>query len=86
MNITHEIITNKQRDSAPVALEKVRKEGIKGFSLEVHILDFNQDIYGSQLELIFVEKLRDEVKFETTGLLVEQIRKDIEEARIILKS
>jgi len=58
----------------------------KGFSLEVHILDFNQDIYGSEIELIFVEKLRDEKKFETPALLVGQIQKDIIQARTILMS
>ena len=56
----------------------------KGFSLEVHILDFDQDIYDAELELIFVEKLRDERKFETPELLVKQIQKDIEMGRDIL--
>lgn len=55
----------------------------KGFSLEVHILDFDQDIYGSEIELIFVEKLRNEKKFEAPELLVEQIKKDIIQARKI---
>lgn len=58
----------------------------KEFSLEVHILDFDQEIYGSQIELIFIAKLRDEEKFETPELLVEQIRRDIEKARKILRS
>lgn len=56
----------------------------RGFSLEVHILDFDQDIYGSDVELIFVEKIRDEKKFETPELLVEQIKEDIKKARKIL--
>jgi len=58
----------------------------KGFSLEVHILDFDQDICGREIELIFVEKLRDEKKFETPELLVEQIKNDIIQARKILKT
>jgi len=57
----------------------------KGFSLEVHILDFDQDISGSEIELIFVEKLRDEKKFETPELLIGQIKKDIVQARKILR-
>jgi len=57
----------------------------KGFSLEVHILDFDQNICGSEIELIFVEKLRDERKFKTPELLVKQIKKDIIQARKILR-
>ncbi len=57
----------------------------KDFSLEVHILDFDQKLYGRDIELVFVEKLRDEKKFETGELLVEQIRKDIEDTRRIFK-
>ena len=57
----------------------------KDFSLEVHVLDFDQEIYGSDIELVFVEKLRDEKKFETAELLVEQIRKDIENTRRVFK-
>jgi len=57
----------------------------KGFSLEVHILDFDHDICGSEIELIFVEKLRDEKRFETPELLVEQIKKDIIQARKVLR-
>jgi riboflavin kinase/FMN adenylyltransferase len=56
----------------------------KGFSLEVHILDFDQDIYGEEIELIFVEKLRGEKKFETPELLVAQIKKDVARAKKIL--
>ncbi len=58
----------------------------KDFSLEVHILDFDQDIYGSDIELILVEKIRDEKKFETLELLVEQIKEDIKKARKILNA
>jgi riboflavin kinase/FMN adenylyltransferase len=56
----------------------------KGYSLEVHILDFTGELYGKQIELIFIQKLRDEKKFESPAELVEQIRRDIEEARMVL--
>ncbi len=58
----------------------------KDFSLEVHILDFDQDIYGREIELVFVEKLRDEKKFETPELLVKQIKEDIAKARKIFEA
>lgn len=47
------------------------------FSLEVHILDFNQKIYGKEIEVRFKKRIRDEVRFESPSLLIEQIKKDI---------
>ncbi len=51
------------------------------FSVETHILDFNADIYGKDIKVEFVKKLRDEVKFDSTSELVEQIQKDVQMAR-----
>jgi riboflavin kinase/FMN adenylyltransferase len=47
------------------------------FSLEVHILDFNRKIYGKEIEVHFKKRIRDEVRFESPSLLIEQIKKDI---------
>jgi riboflavin kinase/FMN adenylyltransferase len=47
------------------------------FSLEVHILNFNQVIYGEEIEVHFKKKIRDEVRFESPSLLIDQIKKDI---------
>lgn len=58
----------------------------KGFSLEVHILGFEGELYGKQIEMLFIQKLRDEKKFDSSALLVEQIKRDMEEARKILQS
>ena len=44
--------------------------------LEVHILDFNLDIYDQEIKITFKEKLRDERKFEGLALLMEQLQKD----------
>jgi riboflavin kinase/FMN adenylyltransferase len=49
--------------------------------LEVYILDFNKKIYGDDLRVEFVERLRDEKKFETHEELLEQVKKDIEYIR-----
>ena len=46
-------------------------------SVEAHILDFSQDIYGETLRLDFVERLRDETKFSSIDALVKQIHLDI---------
>ncbi|MFA6412734.1 MAG: bifunctional riboflavin kinase/FAD synthetase [Syntrophales bacterium] len=53
-------------------------------SIEVHILDFKGDIYGKSLEILFIEKLRDEKKFNGPAELIAQIRKDVEQARKIM--
>jgi riboflavin kinase / FMN adenylyltransferase len=49
--------------------------------IEAHLLDFNGDLYGKTLELIFVEKLRDEKKFPSLDELREQIARDISKAQ-----
>lgn len=49
--------------------------------VEVHLLDFNGDLYGQELELTFAGKLREEKKFPSIGDLQEQIRRDIAAAR-----
>jgi riboflavin kinase/FMN adenylyltransferase len=54
--------------------------------VEAHILDFNDEIYGKQLSLDFLVHLRDETRFPNVQALVEQINKDITQARIILDS
>ncbi len=53
-------------------------------SLEVHLLDFKGDLYGDQLRVHFLRKLRDEQKFAGLPQLQEQIQKDIAQAREIL--
>lgn len=54
------------------------------FTVEVHILDFHNDIYGKHIRVNFVERIRDEIKFSGVTELSEQIRKDIEYAREVL--
>ncbi len=53
-------------------------------SVEVYLFDFNDDIYGERLEILFIDRIRDEVKFDGPEKLVEQIRRDVETAGIIL--
>ena len=52
--------------------------------LETHIFDFEKDIYGSRITVQFIEKIREEVKFDSIDLLKSQIKKDIAEAKKIL--
>ncbi len=52
--------------------------------LEVHIFDFDQDIYGEHIQVEFVEKLRDEEKFADLDSLIEEMHRDAAKAREIL--
>jgi riboflavin kinase/FMN adenylyltransferase len=54
--------------------------------LEVHVFDFSGDLYGREIEVEFVAKLRDEEHFPTLEALVEQIHRDAAEARRILSA
>lgn len=54
--------------------------------LEAHLFDFDGDLYGRRIEVEFVAKLRDELKFDSLDLMVEQIHRDAREARAILKT
>ena len=52
--------------------------------LEAHLLDFNGELYGEELEIVFAEKLRDEKKFASVDELKAQIGRDIERAKGII--
>ncbi len=52
--------------------------------VETHLLDFEGDLYGQELRLAFVDRLRDERRYAGPEALFEQIQKDIRRAREIL--
>lgn len=54
--------------------------------IETHLLDFNGDLYGREMELSFLARLRDEQRFPDIQSLVEQIRSDILAARKMLSN
>jgi len=53
-------------------------------SVEAYLLDFERDIYGEVLQLEFVERLRDELKFDSVDELIKQIEQDVEQTRNLL--
>jgi riboflavin kinase / FMN adenylyltransferase len=57
----------------------------KTANVEAHLLDFKREIYGEDVRLEFVARLRDELRFNSVQALLEQIWKDIEDTRRILK-
>lgn len=58
----------------------------KNQSIEVHFFDFDTDIYKEKIKIEFLERLRDEHKFETLGLLQEQLNQDKINAQKFLNS
>ena len=57
--------------SNPTVTDDIKK------TLEIHIMNFNQDIYGQIITVKFLDKIRDEKKFQSLTELKEQIAKDI---------
>jgi riboflavin kinase / FMN adenylyltransferase len=53
-------------------------------SVEVHIFDFGDTIYGEEIEITFIERIRGEIQFQSAEDLVAQIQKDIATAKTIL--
>lgn len=53
-------------------------------NVEAHLLDIRRDLYGEDIRLEFVARLRDELKFDSVDVLVEQIWKDVELTRKLL--
>jgi len=49
--------------------------------LEVHLFDFNEDLYGQLVHVDFLHKIRDEKKFDSFELLKQQISHDVEVAK-----
>jgi riboflavin kinase/FMN adenylyltransferase len=61
---------------------------IKGFisgGAEIYIIDWSGDLYGKELEVEILEKLRNIIRFDKVDELIEQIQKDIAEAKSYFK-
>jgi len=54
------------------------------FTVEVHLFDFKDDIYGETIKVNFIKRIRDEKRFSGIDELSDQISRDIESARTIL--
>jgi riboflavin kinase/FMN adenylyltransferase len=55
-------------------------------SIETFIMDFNKDIYGKDIEVFFIEKIRNEKKFSTVEELIIEMKKDLLKARNYFRS
>ena len=60
-------------------------KGEKEPTIEVHVFGFRKDIYGKDIEIIFVKKIREEKKFKDIDKLRKRIKEDIKRAKYILR-
>ncbi len=58
--------------------------GVNRPNFEVHLFDFDDDLYGADISAGLVQRLRDEARFDTVEALVEQMGRDSAEARAVL--
>lgn len=78
-------------DGAPLAgvASLGKRPTVKGADavpvLEVHLFDFDADIYGRRVRVDFLHKLRDEEKYPDLDSLIAQIRRDVDNAKHYLK-
>jgi riboflavin kinase/FMN adenylyltransferase len=57
-----------------------------GLLVETFLIDRDEDLYGQNLRVAFVERLRGEERFDSAEELIEQMKRDVEEARRICAS
>jgi riboflavin kinase / FMN adenylyltransferase len=55
----------------------------RGLLIEAYLIDFDGDLYGQTLRIAFLERMRGERRFEGEEALVEQMNRDVEQAREI---
>ena len=71
----------RHRAAVNIGLRPTLQQAAPVLRVEAHLLDFDGDLYGEEMELTFVEKLRDEQKFSSVEALRAQIARDIQAAR-----
>ena len=79
------VILGEQRYRAASSLGVRPTFGGGPRKLEAFILDFNEEVYGQDATIAFVERLRDEIRFDSAEDLSKQIAKDVEQTRLALR-
>jgi riboflavin kinase/FMN adenylyltransferase len=76
-----ELLLGERRYPAVVNVGVRPTFGETALAVEAHLLDFTGDLYGRQVRLAFLDRLRDEMRFPSVEALRAQIARDIEQAR-----
>ena len=80
--VTVECEGNQHRGVANIGYSPTFEDHV--FTVEVHIFDFNANIYGKKIRVNFIKRIRDEKKFANISELIHQIKLDIAAAKEIL--
>ncbi len=75
--VTYPSLTNIGRPPTESEIEA----GLRDFLIETHLLDFKADVYGRDAEVFFIEKTRDVMHFPRIDDLVQQVQRDLNDAR-----
>jgi riboflavin kinase / FMN adenylyltransferase len=76
-----EVAGQTHRAAVNIGIRPTMQSSTPQLHVEAHLLDFSGELYGQEMELTFVEKLRDEQKFPSPEALKQQIAKDVEAAK-----
>jgi riboflavin kinase/FMN adenylyltransferase len=76
-------LANGKPAAVSIGVRPTFKTG-RGELIEAYVLDFDGDLYGSQLCLEFIQRLRGERRFDTSRALVEQMHRDVQRTREVL--
>lgn len=96
LEITQDLYPKEGVYAATVMVDERRYDGVvnigtnptfgdEQLAVEVFLFDYQGDLYGKELQVALVDKLRDEQAFPSPELLVRQIEKDIQRAKEILR-
>ncbi|MGH3738833.1 MAG: bifunctional riboflavin kinase/FAD synthetase [Micromonosporaceae bacterium] len=80
------LVRDKAGDRLPAAVSIGTNPTFAGQErrVEAHVLDFHEDLYGEQISLDFIARLREMRTYDTVELLVAQIERDISQTRTVL--
>lgn len=67
-----------------IGIRPTIEEATKVKSIEVHIFDFDKDIYGQEVSVVFKQKIREEKKFDYVADLQKQLEIDREQVKMLL--
>ncbi len=56
------------------------------FKIEIHIFDFDRDVYGCDMDVQFLHRIRSESRFDSVETLIHQLSLDVEKAKALLRS